>query len=133
MTKFKIGDKVRIKKVLGAINHETNEPFKKNDITTVTGVIHDYYVRVGHGLNYQDSGNVVIAQYLELVEEDNKVYTEEDIYEGMVLECVESEFKCWTVGRKYVVDEYLYIYDNNVLFINDDIIITLKTERINND
>lgn len=29
--------------------------------------------------------------------------------------------------------EYLDIDDNNVLFINDDIIINLKTERINND
>ena len=28
---------------------------------------------------------------------------------------------------------YLDIDDNNVLFINDDIIINLKTERINND
>lgn len=112
MTKFKIGDNVRIKKVLGTINHETNKPFNKNDITTVTGIITDYHVRVGHGLNHQDSGNVMYVENLELVEEGKKVYTEEDIYEGMVLECVEAEFKYWTVGRKYVVDEYLYIYDN---------------------
>lgn len=115
MIKFKIGDKVRIKKVLGAINHETNEPFKKNDITTVTGVITDYHVRVGHGLNYQDSGNVAIAQYLELVEEEKKIYTEEDIYEGMVLECVYTTVHWFTLGEKYIVNENLTIKDDNVM------------------
>lgn len=78
MTKFKIGDKVRIKKVLGTINHETTKPFKKNDITTVTGVITDYHVRVGHGLNNQDSGNVMYVENLELVEEDIDLDTEEE-------------------------------------------------------
>lgn len=113
MTKFKIGDKVRIKKVLGTINHETNKPFNKNDITTVTGVITDYHVRVGHGLNHQDSGNVMYVENLELVEEENKTYTKEDIYEGMVLECVENNTSFWTVGKQYVVDKKLCVYDDD--------------------
>lgn len=78
MTKFKIGDKVRIKKVLGAINHETNEPFKKNDIAIVTGIIDVKRVRVGHGLDNKDVVNRALVKYLELVEEENKVYTEDD-------------------------------------------------------
>lgn len=78
MTKFKNGDKVRIKKALGAINHETNKPFKKKDITTVTGIITDYHVRVGHGLNHQESGNVMYVENLELVEEDIDLDTEEE-------------------------------------------------------
>lgn len=113
MNKFKIGDKVRIKKVLGTINHETNKPFKKNDITTVTGVITDYHVRVGHGLNHQESGNVMYVENLELVEEEKKVYTEKDIYEGMVLECVENNTSFWTVGKQYIVDKNLFIYDDD--------------------
>ncbi|MEG2684445.1 MAG: hypothetical protein RR929_00135 [Erysipelotrichaceae bacterium] len=113
MTKFKIGDKVRIKKVLGAINHETNKPFKKNDITTVTGIITDYHVRVGHGLNHQCSGNVMYVENLELVMEEKKEYTEEDIYEGMVLECVENNTSFWTVGKQYLVDKNLFIYDGD--------------------
>lgn len=78
MITFKIGDKVRIKKVLGAINHETNKPFKKNDITTVTDIITDYHVRVGHGLNNQGTGNVMYVENLELVEEDIYLDTEEE-------------------------------------------------------
>ena len=115
MTKFKIGDKVRIKQALGAINHETNKPFKKNDITTVTGVITDYYVRAGHGLNHQDSGNVMYVENLELVEEEKNLYAEKDIYEGMVLECVKSDAHYWTVGKKYIVDKHLRIYDEDHL------------------
>lgn len=115
MNKFKIGDKVRIKKVLGAINHETNEPFKKNDITTVTGVITDYHVRVGHGLNYQDSGNVIYVENLELVEDEKNMYTEKDIYEGMVLECVYTTVHWFTLGEKYIVNENLTIKDDNVM------------------
>ena len=33
-----------------------------------------------------------------------KVYTEEDIYEGMVLECVESRYDNWTFGKQYIVE-----------------------------
>ena len=113
MTKFKIGDEVRIKKALGAINHKTNKPFKKNDITTVTGVITDYHVRVGHGLNHQDSGNVMYVENLELVDEEKNLYVEKDIYEGMVLECVKSDDHYWSVGKKYIVDKHLRIYDED--------------------
>ena len=113
MTKFKIGDKVRIKKALGTINHETNKPFKKNDITTVTGVITDYHVRVGHGLNHQDSGNVMYIENLELVEEEKKVYTKEDIHEGMILECVYSTVTYFSKGSLYKVSSYYNIRDND--------------------
>ena len=72
MTKFKIGDKVRLLKNQSvAINHETNEPFKKK----------------------------------EGIEMSKKVYTEDDIYEGMVLECVKSGARYWEVGKKYIVDK----------------------------
>lgn len=42
-----------------------------------------------------------------------KVYTKEDIYEGMVLECVETEYHFWTVGKQYVVDKDLCIYNDD--------------------
>lgn len=42
-----------------------------------------------------------------------KVYTEKDIYEGMVLECVESEASYWTVGKQYIVDNDLDILDDD--------------------
>lgn len=41
------------------------------------------------------------------------VYTKEDIYEGMVLECVNSEASYWIVGNRYVVDEHWCIYDED--------------------
>ena len=41
-----------------------------------------------------------------------KVYTKEDIYEGMVFECVESASIYFTVGKQYVVDKKLRIYDD---------------------
>ena len=131
MTKFKIGDTVRIKKVLGTINHETNKPFNKNDITTVTGVITDYHVRVGHGLNHQDSGNVLYVDNLELVEEEKKVYTEEDIYEGMVLECVENNTNFWTVGKQYIVDNNLCVYDDDGdCHVDSDIVAYLNSTTV---
>ena len=44
-----------------------------------------------------------------------KVYTEEDIYEGMVLECVKSGVHYWEVGKRYIVDKNLCIYDEDHL------------------
>lgn len=41
------------------------------------------------------------------------VYTKEDIYEGMVLECVESKVSFWTVGKQYVVNKNLTIKDDD--------------------
>ena len=113
MTKFKIGDKVRIKKVLRAINHETNEPFKKNDIAIVTGIIDARRVRVGHGIDNQDVVNRALVDDLELVEDEKKVYTKDDIYEGMVLECVYTTTNWWTEGKQYVVDKELHIHDDD--------------------
>ena len=40
-----------------------------------------------------------------------KVYTEDDIYEGMVLECVYKEDDWWVIGKQYIVDKNLCIYD----------------------
>lgn len=42
-----------------------------------------------------------------------EVYTEKDIYEGMVLERVKSGTRWWTVGKQYVVDKNLCIYDED--------------------
>lgn len=43
-----------------------------------------------------------------------KMYTEKDIYEGMVLECYNSEhgLDYWTDSKRYIVDEHLSIYDD---------------------
>ena len=42
-----------------------------------------------------------------------KVYTEKDIYEGMVLECVDNEYDWWVSGKQYIVDKNLCIYDED--------------------
>ena len=42
-----------------------------------------------------------------------KAYTEDDIYEGLVLECVENNTDFWTVGKRYIVDKKLCIYDDD--------------------
>ena len=57
-----------------------------------------------------------------------KIYTEEDIYEGMVLECVENYTSFWTVGKRYIVDKDLCIYDED----NDKRNITQIVDRLNN-
>ncbi|MEG2684450.1 MAG: hypothetical protein RR929_00160 [Erysipelotrichaceae bacterium] len=46
---------------------------------------------------------------------NKKIYTEKDIYEGMVLECIDVEtgLDCWIVGKQYVVDKTLCIYDGD--------------------
>ena len=115
MTKFKIGDKVRLLKSQSvAINSETGVPFKKDDITTITDFL-EYnntpsltFVRLGEGEDGRI--NIVSLNDLELFEEEFKVYTEEDIYEGMVLECVKSTIWYFTVGNRYIIDEDLCIY-----------------------
>ena len=42
------------------------------------------------------------------------LYTEKDIYEGMVLECFKSDVDHWTVGKKYIVDKNLCMYDDDL-------------------
>ena len=42
-----------------------------------------------------------------------KIYTEEDIYEGMVLKCVDTENDWWVIGKQYVVDKNLCVYDED--------------------
>ena len=164
MNKFKIGDKVRLLKSQSvAINSETGVPFKKEDITTITDFL-EYnnnpsltFVRLGEGkdgrinivslddLELVEEDNKVYTEediyegmVLELVDEDNKVYTEEDIYEGMVLECVENNTPFWTVGKQYIVDNKLCIYDDDnwywivgkiVNFLNNDDFKVLEPEE----
>ena len=41
------------------------------------------------------------------------MYTEDDIYEGMVLECVEDNTSFWKIGKQYIVDKNLCIYDED--------------------
>ena len=133
MNKFKIGDKVRLLRSQSvAINSETGVPFKNNDITTITDFL-EYnnnpsltIVRLGEGKDGRV--NIVSLNDLELVEEENKVYTEDDIYEGMVLECVKSGAHYWEVGKKYIVDKNLCIYDED----NDKRDIRNIVNRLNN-
>ena len=60
-----------------------------------------------------------------------KVYTEKDIYEGMVLECVENNTSFWTVGKQYVVDKDLCVYDNDGdCHADSDIVAYLKCNNM---
>ena len=60
-----------------------------------------------------------------------KVYTEKDIYEGMVLECVENNTSFWTVGKQYVVDKKLCIYDDDGdCHVDSDILVYLNEPNI---
>lgn len=56
------------------------------------------------------------------------VYTEEDIYEGMVLECVDCSYDCWKIGKPYIVDKNLCIHDED----NEKRDITNILNRLNN-
>ena len=56
------------------------------------------------------------------------MYTEDDIYEGMVLECVEDNTSFWKIGKQYIVDKNLCIYDED----NDKRNITQIVDRLNN-
>ena len=135
MTKFKIGDKVRLLKSQSvAINSETGVPFKKKDITTITDFL-EYnnnpsltFVRLGEGKDGRI--NIVSLNDLELVEDENKTYTKEDIYAGMVLECVykENDTFFWKIGKQYIVDKNLCIYDEG----NEKRDITQIVDRLNN-
>ena len=42
-----------------------------------------------------------------------KVYTEKDIYEGMVLECVYKKTDWWVIGKQYIVTRYLTLKDED--------------------
>ena len=118
MNKFKIGDKVRLLKSQSvAINSETGVPFKKEDITTITDFL-EYnnnpsltFVRLGEGKDGRI--NIVSLNNLELVKDENKTYTEKDIYEGMVLECVYSTVTYFSKGSLYKVSSYYNIRDND--------------------
>ena len=57
-----------------------------------------------------------------------KVYTEDDIYEGMVLECVDCISDFWKIGKQYIVDKNLCIYDED----NEKRDITNIVNRLNN-
>ena len=135
MNTFKIGDKVRLLKSQSvAINSETGVPFKKEDITTITDFL-EYnnnpsltFVRLGEGKDGRI--NIVSLNDLELFEDEHKVYTEKDIYEGMVLECVykENDTFFWKIGKQYIVDKNLCIYDEG----NEKRDITQIVDRLNN-
>ena len=57
-----------------------------------------------------------------------KVYTEDDIYEGMILECVGCISDIWRIGKQYIVDKNLCIYDED----NDKRDIRNIVNRLNN-
>ena len=61
----------------------------------------------------------------------NNLYTEKDIYEGMVLECVKSYVDYWTVGKQYIVDKYLCVYDEDGdSHIDSDIVEYLNSNTV---
>lgn len=108
MSKFKVGDKVRV------LTDDTNAMndditiFCKGDIGVISEVDGYGSVRISTQAN-----SWIDIESLELVEEEKKVYTKEDIHEGMVLECIENNTYFWTVGKQYIVDKNLCIYDDD--------------------
>ena len=67
-----------------------------------------------------------------------KVYTKEDIYEGMVLECVKSNDYYITVGKLYVIgnalctlDDYGVVieYDDTLDLLNSNIVKVVESEE----
>ena len=43
----------------------------------------------------------------------NKVYTKEDIYEGVIVKCTYSITEYWTKGKEYIVGNGLTIEDDD--------------------
>ena len=60
----------------------------------------------------------------------NKIYTEKDIYEGMVLECVKSNNYYITVGELYVIDNALCTLDDDGDVVEYDDILDLLNYNI---
>ena len=59
------------------------------------------------------------------------MYTEDDIYEGMVLECVENNTSFWTVGKQYIVDKNLCVYDDDGdCHVDSDIVAYLNSTTV---
>ena len=109
MTKFKIGDKVRVLTDNTSALKDDDTIFSKGDIGVITEVDSCGVVRISNSSN-----SWIDVDDLELVEDENKTYTKEDIYEGMVLECVKSDVDYWTVGKQYIVDKHLAIQDDDL-------------------
>lgn len=124
MNNFKIGDKVRV------LSNETNAMndditiFCKGDIGVISEVDGYGGVRISTQAN-----SWIDIESLELVDEEKKVYTEDDLYGGMVLECVYRVSAWWTIGQKYVITKKLELLDDDgdnhdtrsvLEYLNDD-------------
>ena len=59
-----------------------------------------------------------------------KVYTKEDIYEGMVLECVKSSNYYITVGKLYVIGNALCTLDDDGIVLEYDDTLDLLNSNI---
>ena len=127
MSKLKIGDKVRVLTYESTAMKDDGNSFTKGNIGVITEVDDgDGTVRISNR-----KASWIYVEHLELVEDEKKVYTKEDIYEGMVLECFKSDVDHWTVGKQYIVDKDLCIYDDDldvrwnacekVLYLNNDV------------
>lgn len=109
MNNFKIGDKVRVLTYNTSALKDDGTIFSKGDIGVITEVDSCGLVRISNRSN-----SWIDVDDLEFVEDENKTYTKDDIYEGMVLECVKSDVDYWTVGKHYIVDKDLTIHDDDL-------------------
>ena len=107
MSEFKVGDKVRVLTDKTNTLKDDGTCFSEGDVGVVTEIVGDI-VRVSN-----EQSSWISVEVLELVKEEKNVYTEKDIYEGMVLECVENNTSFWTVGKHYIVDKNLCVYDDD--------------------
>lgn len=105
---FKKGDKVRC--IDDSFRNLTKGDLYDVEVSERVGSNDDTFIQVKN-----DNGNLeeFWASRFELVEEEKKMYKEEDIYAGMKLECVSNgSYTNWTEGKVYVVNDNLQIYSD---------------------
>lgn len=101
---FKKGDKVR------CVDDGDYRNLTEGKTYEITSVDDEGYISIIGDLgDYSEYW----ASRFELVEEEKKMYKEEDIYAGMKLECVSNgSYTHWTEGKVYVVNDNLQIYSD---------------------
>lgn len=108
---FKKGDKVKC--VENSFRNLTEDDVYDVEVSEYTGAGHDTFIQVKNDSGQREE---FWASRFELVEEENKVYTGEDIREGMVLRCTDNKgFGFWKTGNEYIVE-----HDERGLYIEDE-------------
>lgn len=125
---FKKGDKVKC--IDASFRNLTEGDVYEVEVSEYKGANDDSFIQVKN-----DDGSVkeFWASRFELVEEEKKMYKEEDIYAGMKLECVsDGGYTHWTEGKVYEVDENFQIYSDGNSRRNTDTILQYLNE-VDND